>query len=424
MKRIFAPLLFLAASLPLSSSAALLISDPAAGHQAQPESHFESPASVDLLNDPEPFRLNPEGIQSRSSTSLTLSPNGATILYAANSGDGDREHTDRRAKMMRTVEAKIKELEKAGKKDRAARMAQRLAHIKELAQKDEERIQAAHKAHEHAQAKPKQAGKLRPRIAPRGRPMPRAIPGGYPGIRPALPHGPHARPNQPGQAFGEQLEKNRRHFHMRSALMHLRAAGANDIADRIQNILKADSEPSEKPAPSACPDCKKDGKACPECDKEKPCPDCKKDGKACPECDKEKPCPDCKKDGKACPECDKEKPCPDCKKDGKACPECDKEKPCPDCKKADDVPAAKSEAPGLNPARLRAHLQARDAEVDKAIAELRGQVDLLRKQMKEILPKPKSAPRSEKKEKEKKEKEEKKEKKQKRTASNSSTIEV
>ena len=414
MKRIFAPLLSLAAFLPLSSSAALLISDPAAGDQAQPESHLESPASVDLLNDPEPFRLNPEGIQSRSSTSLTLSPNGAAILYAANSGDGGRQHTARRAEMMRTVEAKIKELDQAGKKDQAARMTQRLAHIKELAQQDEERIQAAHKAHEHAkaehkdhehaQAKPKRAGKLHPRIAPRGRPMPRAIPGGYPGIRPALPHGPHARPDQPGQAFGEQLEKNRRHFHMRSALMHLRAAGANDIADRIQNILKADSEPSEMPAPSACPDGKKDGKAC--------------------------------------PECDKEKPCPDGKKEGKACPKCDKEKPCPECKTAGDAPAAKSEAPWLNPARLRAHLQARDAEVDKAIAELRGQVDLLRKQMnglrgatsgkrgghsdrpqmKEVLPKPKSAPRSEKKE--KKEKEEKKEKKQKRTSSNSSTIEV
>jgi hypothetical protein len=210
-----------------------------------------------------------------------------------------------------------------------------------------------------------------------------------------LPGVDHAKmpPLHPGAGHPQSLNQphaanaaaHQKIHHMRAAIMHLRAAGANDIADRIEHGLKARMEKQGDQAAAECQDCKKAGKTCSKCKgakkdaSAKACPDCKKDGKACPKCEgakkdaSAKACPDCKKDGKACPKCEGAKKdagakaCPDCKKDGKACPKCEGTK--------------KSEAQSFDPAKLREHLQARDARVEKAIGELRKQVTELRRQL-------------------------------------------
>ncbi|MFT5108995.1 MAG: hypothetical protein ACI9UA_004641, partial [Pseudoalteromonas tetraodonis] len=365
MKRILLPLLTFAVLAPLTASAVLLNLSPPEGAPDQDGLVIVAdaqPKTVDLLNDPEPFRMTPEGFEltSFSGPGLALAEMGnSPLLYVA-------KRDDQREQMMMKIEAKIKELKKAGKKDQAAAIEKKLAAIKQKAEQEQkkpapkahEHKAHEHKAHEHADSKSREP-RANDRATPQNRKpdnrgfsgAPRGGPGRAPmaqrGARPqplSSPRAGRGRPDLRNQLQGKNVDEHKKMHHMRSAMMHLRAAGANDIADRIEKGLKAHGEKLHgqlrEDIKRGCPDCKKDSKACPKCDKDKACPNCKKDGKACPKCEKGKAAPECKKDGKPTPKCDKDKACPNCKKDGKACPKCEKGKAAPECNK-DGKPAPK-----------------------------------------------------------------------------------
>ena len=114
---------------PLAASAALLQFTPAPGAPADGIVVVQAPPSsvVDILNDPQPFRMKPEGFETPSFDGVNLQ--GAELLFVADRRGGDNREAQKAA-MMKKVEAKIQELRKAGKNDQANAMAKRLAEIK------------------------------------------------------------------------------------------------------------------------------------------------------------------------------------------------------------------------------------------------------------------------------------------------------